>query len=177
MGRVSNPMVLLVAIGDYEQNEHYEDDEIEGFLPDLKGIEHDVVNMTDLFKNRLHYDVYPETDSKEDEDGQVLIKWTEAQLKAFLEDRAKFLCDNINAGKRYDSLVVIISCHGIPQYLMMSNYKKYSKIAVHRTFSYYAELRNIPRLILFDCCAGSNYKEKKSEEEEEKTKDAANVSN
>merc|ERR1719203_873813 len=106
--------------------------------------------MTHLFGERMGYDVYP----KIGQNGRVRIVWNIDDLREFLEDRAKYLRDNIDAGNKYDSLVLIISCHGIPGYLMTSDYRKYSKLAVQRTFAFDARLRTIPRFILYDCCSG-----------------------
>merc|ERR1712228_1153672 len=53
---------------------------------------------------------------------------------------------------------LIISSHGIPDYIVTSDYKLYSRLAVQRTFSFYANIRTIPRLILFDCCSGNESK-------------------
>jgi len=60
----------------------------------------------------------------------------------------------------YDGLILIISCHGVPGYLCMSDYQLYSKLAIHRTFSFFANCRTIPRFVLFDCCSGSNSKQR-----------------
>merc|ERR1712232_623314 len=67
--------------------------------------------------------------------------------------------DNIESGKQYDCLVSIISCHGIPDYLLTSDHRKYSKLAIQRTFSFWPELREIPRFILYDCCSGHQSRE------------------
>merc|ERR1712228_940423 len=53
---------------------------------------------------------------------------------------------------------LIISSHGIPDYIVTSDYKLYSRLAIQRTSSFYAILRTIPRLILFDCCSGKQSK-------------------
>jgi len=77
----------------------------------------------------------------------------------FLEARARFLVKNIKSGRHYDSLVLVVSCHGLPGYIATSDYKKYCKVAIHRTFSYHAVLRTIPRIVLFDCCQGIDTRE------------------
>merc|ERR1712130_335890 len=50
----------------------------------------------------------------------------------------------------FDGLILIISSHGIPDYIVTSDYKLYSRLAIQRTFSFYPILRTIPRFILFD---------------------------
>merc|ERR1712232_370523 len=155
MGNAYNPMVLLITIGKYSVGNELEF-EIDGYLNDLIGIENDIMNMVTLFgDDGFGYDIYPKYDLA----ANIQTTWTEQQMKDFLEDRALFLSNNIGKGKRYDSLILIVSAHGIPQYVMTSDGKKFSKVAIHRTFSYFANLRTIPRMILFDCCAGGHTRE------------------
>merc|ERR1712228_781227 len=121
----------------------------------------DVIHMTDLFQTKLGYDVYPKIEANE-----PCIKWKQNDMKTFLESSATFLSENIRSGAMYDSLICIISCHGIPDYLLTSDYKMYSKLAVQRTLSFFAVLREIPRFILFDCCQGVDSRSTKQKKEE-----------
>eukprot|EP01084_Bolivina_argentea_P116320 206699_1 len=153
---ITNSLVLLIAIGQYDDNPT--EPEIDGMLTDLNGLEYDIKNMTELFGEYLHYDIYPN-------DEQIKTYWTEQQLKYFLQENAKYLQDNIGKNKNYDGLIVVISCHGIQDYIMTSDYKKFSKLAVHRIFSEsYPTARNIPRFFLYDCCSGDNQKIGRREE-------------
>merc|ERR1712228_601549 len=154
--RVNNALVLLVTIGKYEPPEDDRKNEVYGTMNDLNAIEIDYKNMKELFNEKLHYDVFP-TSSQ--------VVWNEKDLKDFLESKAEYLSDNVGKGLFYDSLVVMISGHGIPRYVCTSDYRCYSKVAIHRTFSVHANLRNIPRFILYDCCQGINSREKEEEEE------------
>ena len=146
---VENALVLTVSIGKYERDKIL--CEIDGSLSDMPAIKHDVENMADLFHNRLGYDFHPLPDP---EKGPKLI-WRERKLQRFLEKKAKFLSDNVGRGRQYDCLILIVSCHGMPQYILTSDYRKFSKIAVHRAFSLYPNVRTIPRFVLFDCCQGN----------------------
>merc|ERR1712228_1082655 len=122
-------------------------------------------HMMELFGHRLNYDIFPIIQNGD----EPKIFWPESELKDFLEERAVYLSNNVGKGLFYDSLVVIISGHGIPRYVCTSDYRCYSKVAIHRTFSVHANLRNIPRFILYDCCQGNNSKEEEKEEEEIKS--------
>eukprot|EP01084_Bolivina_argentea_P287369 493097_1 len=74
-----------------------------------------------------------------------------------LEKYANYLEANIDL---FDGLVVILSSHGITDYIVTSDYKKIQKTAVHRIFTAKRPLnRSIPRLFIFDCCDGSNTKD------------------
>merc|ERR1711920_586676 len=152
--KVTNPLVLNLAIGKYDLPQNEEDNELPGKarMNDLDGIEHDVRNMHMLFGDRLNYDVWPKM-----MDGDIpIVRWTEETLKQFFEKAARYLSINIGRGKCFDGLICIISCHGIPRFICTSDYKLYSKVAIHRTLSQYVNLRGIPRLFLFDCCQGAN---------------------
>merc|ERR1712228_899778 len=128
-------------------------------------------HMMELFGHRLNYDIFPIIQNGD----EPKIFWPESELKDFLEERAVYLSNNVGKGLFYDSLVVIVSGHGVPRYICTSDYRLYSKLAIHRTFSYHANLRDIPRFVLYNCCQGGNSKEKAvelaEEKEEEATKD------
>jgi len=154
--KVTNALVFCVAIGKYEEPQNYDDNEVNGTMCDLDGVQHDVDHMEDLFGKRLNYDVWPKV-----EPGQAPPTfWSERSLKLFFEKGAKYLSNNIGKGKFYDAFVCIISCHGLSGYICTSDYKMYSKVAIHRSFSLYSNLREIPRFVLYDCCQGANSIEK-----------------
>merc|ERR1719361_839379 len=145
-------MVLCVGIGFYQQDWDHRKNEVGGYLDNLPGVRHDVLHMHKLFGSHYGYDVFPPLENGE----KPITKWNECDLQDFLEGRARHLAANIKEGKMYDALVVIISCHGIPGYICTSDHKKYSKLAIHRTFAWHAEVREIPRFVLFDCCQGND---------------------
>merc|ERR1712228_363604 len=113
-------------------------------------------HMMELFGHRLNYDIFPIIQNGD----EPKIFWPESELKDFLEERAVYLSNNVGKGLFYDSLVVIVSGHGVPRYICTSDYRLYSKLAIHRTFSFHANLRDIPRFVLYDCCQGGNSKKK-----------------
>merc|ERR1712228_796324 len=150
---ISNALVLSVTIGKYEKSENNRLNEIDEEMQDLDGIEHDFDHIQDVFAHRLQYEMYPKLVENE-----YKMVWNEQQLKAFFESKALYLSQNIDVCKKFDGLVLIISSHGIPDYIVTSDYKLYSKLAIQRTFSFYPILRTIPRFILFDCCSGNESK-------------------
>eukprot|EP01084_Bolivina_argentea_P261195 441297_1 len=150
---IKNGCVILICIGEYD--DIVSDAEIDGYLSNLDN-QQDAENMLKLFHDKLNYDVFP---YNIDTDGNRYFEsnWKANDLTEFLEEKANYLEANINDGKRYDGLIVIISCHGIDQYICTSEYKKYSKSAIHRIFSWKHPLtRSIARFFLYDCCAGSH---------------------
>ena len=149
---VRNAMVLLIAISDYDDDIEKEDRDIHGYLPNLHGLDHDVNNMMELFGDELNFDVFPAPNQQ--------YEWTQNDLKCFLEEKAEYLDNNIVSGRCYDGLVVIVSSHGVPYKVCTSDYKTFSKVAIHRMFSLGRQhSRTIPRFFLFDCCSGGNQRE------------------
>ena len=58
---------------------------------------------------------------------------------------------------KHDGLVVIISSHGIQDYIITSDYKQINKDTIHRIFSVdHPTLRDIPGIFIYDCCDGDN---------------------
>ena len=102
----------------------------------------------------MNYEIYP----KYDVNSYIKTRWTLSELKKLFDDRAHELQRNIDV---YDGLFVIISCHGIHDYIITSDCKRFQKSAIHRIFSaHYPGVRGIPRLFLFDCCSGNNERRK-----------------
>ena len=163
---IYNPMVITVAIGFYDK--YQKDKEIKGTLKDLEGVRADIDKAIKFFgdnddEESLKYDVYPKIYFKQTIDNYKAW-WPQQQLMEFLLKQAEELERNlkqyeISDNNRYDSLLVIISCHGIKGYIATSDYKKISKTAIHRIFSKKALSRKIPRLFLFDCCSGNDERE------------------
>merc|ERR1712228_535059 len=150
---ISNALRLCVTIGKYDPSDDWRQNEIGNQLDNLYGIHHDFDHIQDLFAHRLQYEMFPKLVENE-----YKMIWNEQQLKAFLEEKALYLSQNIDVGKKFDGLILIISSHGIPDYIVTSDYKLYSRLAIQRTFSFHAISRTIPRFILFDCCSGNESK-------------------
>lgn len=176
---MKQPMVVVIAIGFYDKSSNNE-----FILRDLHGIDQDIRNAHQLFCKTLKHKMYPEYNM----DGIIKQYWQLMELKQFLDKRAKELDANLNKYKeghsqRYDGLVVIISCHGIKDYILTSDCKKFEKAAIHRIFSAQRpEVRKIPRMFIFDCCAGSAERDTEfrghvSDEEQESSSEAIEEEN
>ena len=114
--------------------------------------------MVKLFGETLNYEIYPKYDIMD----HIKQRWTQTEIMDLLKKQANDLEDNVfeydkndNINNGYDGLIVIISCHGIKNYIISSDYYKIDKTALHRQFSFnHPKSRNIPRLFVFDCCDG-----------------------
>eukprot|EP01084_Bolivina_argentea_P121471 215262_1 len=146
---IKNAMVILVAVGEYDDDPENADPDLEDVhLPDLQ-IDQDLVNLTELFgSENLNYSIFPDYGNME----YQKKSWTEEEIINLLKKQAKQLHEDRN---KYDGLVVAISGHGYSNNICTSDYKTIDKVAIHRLFSAdYAESREIPRIFLFDCCDG-----------------------
>ena len=151
---IRNPMVISIAIGFYDTEPSKKVvTEFGGYLKDLDGIENDIKTTVNLFKNKLNYEVFPEYDI----DGGIKQKWTLKEIMKLLNKYAQRLENNIS---KYDGLIVLISCHGIRDHIVTSDYQKIHRTEIHRLFSLKRpKCRQIPRLFLFDCCSGKHERE------------------
>ena len=60
---VQRPLVIAIAIGQYDDNPKEESvEDIGGYLQDLNGIDNDIRNTVKLFGDTLHFDIFPEYD-------------------------------------------------------------------------------------------------------------------
>ena len=133
-------------------------------MTDLDGIRVDIDKIIEVFgRNKLNYTIYPNYYDQNGNNHKAY--WTENELVQFLKEKAEKLSNNLEMNEldslnRYDALLVIISCHGMERYVLTSDHKKVSKIAIHRIFSgQYPLSRKIPRCFVFDCCSGSGQRE------------------
>eukprot|EP01084_Bolivina_argentea_P190810 327787_1 len=155
---IRNPICLFLAIGSYEEEPH--DPEFEGYVPDLDYVDIDIKNLVSLFRDKLGYHVVP----KYNEDpitNQIIPKldWTLNEIITLLREQAAELARNLssNDANKYDGLIAIVSGHGLAHHLITSDYKLIEKEVLHRQFTqYYPISREVPRIIIYDCCAGSD---------------------
>eukprot|EP01084_Bolivina_argentea_P233266 392938_1 len=157
---IRNPMIIALGIADYEENPTKP--QIDGYFPDLNGLEIDIYNIRNLFQDILNYDVFPRFK------GFPKLQWTRKEFMNLLETQATILDKNVaifdenqnKTGGIYDGLVVFISCHGIKDYIATSDYIKVNKTAIHRLFTNNRpNIRKIPRIFVFDCCDGEEERE------------------
>eukprot|EP01083_Nonionella_stella_P141524 436299_1 len=149
---ITNALVVVIGIGDYRSHKKYNsnanDTDIDARLKDFP-VHKDVQNVRELFTS-LNYTILPDETRKS-------TYWSEKQLIECLQKAGKELVSSDeNNELKYDGLIVCISCHGIENHIITSNYKAVHKTAIHRMFSInYKQCRDIPRIFLFDCCEGT----------------------
>eukprot|EP01083_Nonionella_stella_P310344 1102283_1 len=146
---IRNAMVIFIGIAEYEYEPSHP--EVDGYCANLDGIDVDEQNVNHFFGTTLNYNIV----SKH---VQTKCAWKLEELRNFLEENAEELHSNV--GTIYDGLVVILSSHGIKDYVVTSDYKKIAKTEIHRIFTVNKpQNRTIPRVFLFDCCDGPNVKQ------------------
>eukprot|EP01084_Bolivina_argentea_P297116 511802_1 len=171
---LKNPMVILIGIGDYD--EECENAEIEQFVTDLDGVDIDINNLLNLFRDTLNYQIYPQYDEYPN------VYWKQQDLINFLEKQAEIFGYNVITNTQnqcenklnFDGLIIAISCHGLNNQLLTSDMKLIEKNALHRVFSsYYPASREVPRFIIYDCCDG--HEQLKTINTKKKTKTTSTV--
>eukprot|EP01084_Bolivina_argentea_P303221 523455_1 len=106
------------------------------------------------------------------------LNWTQDEIISFIVENAQKAESNIdtikddprNPNKRvngYDGIFLICSCHGYKNNIVTSDYQMIHKTAIHRLLSTnHAAIREIPRIVVFDCCDGSEERSSYFHEEE-----------
>ena len=147
---IQNPLVLCIAIGKYD---HMVDGkEVNGYFPNLDAIDNDIKNLVTLFGMDLNYRIIPNYDINQ----QIKTEWTKKEILNLFQDTAEDL-DKLVKNNEHDGLIVAISCHGIQDHIITSDYKLINKDTIHRIFSVdYPSLRDIPGIFVYDCCDGSS---------------------
>eukprot|EP01084_Bolivina_argentea_P112186 200088_1 len=148
---INNALVAIIAIGNYDKNAIANGDEdVSAIIQDLD-VERDINHLNEIFGEKfLNYKVLPENTKTE---------WTANQILQFLiNDVGTEICkQNKNGDFIYDGLIVCLSCHGLKDRIITSDYKTIEKTAIHRTLSNkYPQIRAIPRIFIFDSCDGSS---------------------
>merc|ERR1719361_2244957 len=151
---IRNAMVLSIGIGEYETN--HSNNRMDFTLCDLSNaIRIDMENVTHFCGGNLNYDVFP----RYDDDGGLAcrVNWNKTDLITFLKRMAMNLQQNLLNENipSYDGLIVFFSCHGLKDAIYTSDYQTMTRESIHRIFSSFAINRTIPRIFIFDCCAGN----------------------
>ena len=121
-------------------------------FPDLDVIEQDIKNIVGLFGDTLGYKIFPKYNIHK----KIKTHWKKKEIIDLLKKKGQAL-DKAVKNNKHDGLVVIISCHGIQDHIVTSDYKRINKDTVHRIFSVdYPSLREIPGIFIYDCCDGDN---------------------
>eukprot|EP01084_Bolivina_argentea_P246493 412516_1 len=120
---IENAMVILLAIGQYDDDSS-PDAELKDSLLDDLDVDKDIQNLYTLFgPDNLGYTIYPKYDIK-----APRIHWKQDEIIHLLKQKAEEF-DKLND---FDGLIVVISSHGVSNNICTSDYKCISKIAIHR---------------------------------------------
>merc|ERR1712204_148273 len=114
-----------------------------------------------LLRDRLDYTVCPAMGNVD----AIKVRWSKAEFIALIDAKAKEFANNLydaDTNKNgFDALFVSISSHGIDQQIITSDYGMVSKKDIYRKFTdSFPASRQLPRVVLFDCCEGSKAKAK-----------------
>eukprot|EP01084_Bolivina_argentea_P067119 122318_1 len=124
---ISNALCVVIGIGIYEDEDLINDTDIDGYLKDLP-VERDMEHLAQLF-NLLNYKMIPNITD------QFQITWTEQEIiNYFRNEIGKELFDD-DKQLKYDGLFVILSCHGVENKIITSDYKTIEKNVLHRIIS------------------------------------------
>eukprot|EP01084_Bolivina_argentea_P277725 474263_1 len=155
---IRNPMVLLIGVGDYDAEPIEQD--IDAAVSDLP-VDIDINNLLRLFRDHFAYEIYPKYDKKCSN-----IAWSQEELINFLNEKAQIFEENVKTPeddeidqtkKNFDALFIALSAHGLNNSILTSDYKLVDKDVIHRIFSSYnPKSRTVPRIIMYDCCDGSD---------------------
>ena len=145
---ISNALVAMISIGDYSDGIKLrrKDKDVQGTYQNLP-----VEKDADTLQNLCQYMNWTFI-SKGDE---VKTHWTEKEVMDFLQkDIGQKMFDK-DGESTFDGLIVCVSCHGIQDKIVTSDMKTIERTVIHRTLSLkYPQLRDIPRIFVFDCCDG-----------------------
>ena len=96
------------------------------------------------------------------------VHWTEKEILAFMQMEIGEMLFTAGGSMKYDGLIVCISCHGVKDRIITSDFKVMEKTAIHRMLSLkYPKLREIPRIFVFDCCNGSDERQNTIRDEQQ----------
>ena len=145
---ISNGLVVIIGIGNYhyDQTPTYSDSKLNRHSFEDLPVDIDIKNLQNTF-NLLNYTIIP---------NKLKTAWTEHEITKFLKnDVVKELFDDDNQLK-YDGLIVCVSCHGVENKIITSDFKTIQKAVIHRLISHqFPKVRQIPRIFLFDSCQGN----------------------
>ena len=131
---VRRGLIACIAIGNYDGSEYSN-------LP----VDSDVANLKKLC-NFLSYD-FIERPNK--------VHWTEEDVKSFLMNDIGNNLFAKNGKPEYDVLIICFSGHGLRDRVITSDGQSMDRTALHRMISInFPEIRDIPRIFVFDACAG-----------------------
>ena len=145
---ISNALVAMIAIGDYSDGIKISavDKDEKGIFNNLE-VDKDIKTIQDLSKFMGW--TFTSKGGK--------VHWTAKEITSFCEMEIGEMLFTANNKLKYDGLIVCVSCHGVKDNIVTSDIETIEKTAIHRMLSLkYPEIREIPRIFIFDCCNGSD---------------------
>ena len=145
---VSNASVVMIGIGDYSDGPKLSraSKEVSGTLINLD-VTKDIESLRNLCKY-MNWTFHSKPQK---------VHWTEKEIVYFLEHEIGELMFTANGTLNFDGLIICISCHGIRNKIVTSDFKTIDETAIHRMVSLkFPKLRDIPRMFVYDCCDGSD---------------------
>ena len=149
---ISNALVAMIAIGDYSDGIKIAaaDKDVKGIFSNLD-VDKDITTLKELSKFMGW--TFTSKGGK--------LHWTAKEITSFLEMEIGEMLFTANNKLKYDGLIVCVSCHGVKDNIVTSDIETIEKTAIHRMLSLkYPEIREIPRIFIFDCCNGSDRRHK-----------------
>ena len=137
---IRNALICCIAIGEYDAEEYMN-------LP----VDRDVENLK-KFSDFLGYQFMEKSRKR---------YWTKTDIRSFLVDEVG---DNLfykkSGNPKHDCLVVCVTGHGQSHSVVPSDGELMNRTDIHRCISLkYPRIREIPRIFIFDACAGGRERE------------------
>ena len=130
-------VIACIAVGEYEGSEYSD-------LPAIR----DVENLRE-FSKFMGYD-FIERPNK--------LYWTKEDITSFLMDDIGNNLFRQNGRPKYDVIIVCFSGHGLRDRVVTSDCQTMDRSAIHRVISMqFPEIRDVPRIFVFDACAGPRH--------------------
>ena len=167
---IKNPFVVIVGSEDYNASEY----------ESLDGVKHDVLRMVRLWKDIYGYNdisivFNPNNESDKNKSKDILEKLErykehfnypykkKTDSSRILENEQSFqdylvkIRSKIEDNESNDSLIFYYSGHGIKDKIVLSNGKPFAIRRIVDTFDgkQCVQLRNTPKIMIYDCCRGS----------------------
>ena len=144
--QIKNGLIVSIAIGKYDDPPR--NAEVQGQFANLP-VGSDVENLKRMAR-ALNFEFLNIPKSFGN------FSWTKENIFKFLRDDVAEACFDQNNTAKYDGIIVGISGHGLRDCIISSKYEKIHRTDIHRCISdNYPQLREIPRIFLFDACNGT----------------------
>ena len=144
--QIKNGLVVSIAIGKYDDPPR--NAEVQGQFANLP-VESDVENLKKMAR-ALNFEFLNVPKSFGN------LSWTKEKIFKFLREDVAEACLDKKGIPKFDGIIVGISGHGMRDGIISSKNEKINRTDIHRCISdNYPQIREIPRIFLFDACNGT----------------------